>query len=348
MRSVLLAGLALLTLGLLFFTRVSPHGTYLGDLAPGFVLAGIGLGFAFIPVTIAALMGISDDEAGLASGLINTSQQIGGAVGVALLATVFTSRTAEQAKAGVAADTAFTDGLSRAFLVGAVMAVIALAATFVLVREGRGAEAEAPAAVRQPADGRGRACGFVQAARSSRSRSSSSGDVRTASRPERKRNGIPQATASAASTMTASATLPIVAMLRDMEVLADRGYLHLGRFALREYGTPLYDRRGDPQSADGELELHGRRLRSSHRMSAAFGGLESPAVCQSGAAVLWLAGVWAPDRQTCGDPGPAQRAERAQGLRGSGSRLSKGFQPDLRAGIRSRSLRAPRPLTLIL
>ena len=60
------------------------------------MLAGVGLGFAFIPVTIAALMGITDDEAGLASGLINTSQQIGGAVGVALLATVFTSRTAEQ------------------------------------------------------------------------------------------------------------------------------------------------------------------------------------------------------------------------------------------------------------
>ena len=56
---------------------------YLGDLAPGFVLAGVGLGFAFIPVTIAALMGITDDEAGLASGLINTSQQIGGALGVA-------------------------------------------------------------------------------------------------------------------------------------------------------------------------------------------------------------------------------------------------------------------------
>ena len=99
-----LLGLVLLTLGLLFFSRVSPHGTYLGDLAPGFVLAGIGLGFAFIPVTIAALMGISNDEAGLASGLINTSQQIGGAVGVALLATVFTSRTAEHPASGTAAD----------------------------------------------------------------------------------------------------------------------------------------------------------------------------------------------------------------------------------------------------
>jgi EmrB/QacA subfamily drug resistance transporter len=142
-RRVLITGMVLLTLGLLFFTRVSPHGTYLGDLAPGFILAGVGLGFAFIPVTIAALQGISDDEAGLASGLINTSQQIGGAVGVALLATVFTSRTADQAAAGVAHDVAYTDGLSRAFLVGAVMTVLGLAATLVLVREPRTEAGEA-------------------------------------------------------------------------------------------------------------------------------------------------------------------------------------------------------------
>ena len=144
-RRVLILGLVLLTAGLLFFTQVSPHGSYLADLAPGFVLAGIGLGFAFIPVTIAALMGITDDEAGLASGLINTSQQIGGAVGVALLATVFTSRTAELRASGTAADVAFTDGLSRAFLVGAVMAVIALVAAVVLVREGSAAEVEVTA-----------------------------------------------------------------------------------------------------------------------------------------------------------------------------------------------------------
>ena len=143
-RTVLLAGLVLLTLGLLFFSRVSPHGTYLGDLAPGFILAGVGLGFAFIPVTIAALMGISDDEAGLASGLINTSQQIGGAVGVALLATVFTSRTADQIHAGVAQDVAYTDGLSRAFLVGALMTVLGLIAAIVLIR---GKQAEAGAEV---------------------------------------------------------------------------------------------------------------------------------------------------------------------------------------------------------
>jgi EmrB/QacA subfamily drug resistance transporter len=148
---VLAAGLVLLTLGLLFFSRVSPHGTYLGDLAPGFILGGIGLGFAFIPVTIAALMGVTNDEAGLASGLINTSQQIGGAVGVALLATVFTSRTSEQIAHGVAPDVAFTDGLSRAFLVGAVMTLLGLVAAVALIREPKGtpeaaAVAEVPVA----------------------------------------------------------------------------------------------------------------------------------------------------------------------------------------------------------
>jgi EmrB/QacA subfamily drug resistance transporter len=133
-RNVLLIGLFLLTLSLLFFSRVSPHGTYLGDLAPGFVLGGVGLGFAFIPVTIAALQGISNDQAGLASGLINTSQQIGGAVGVALLATVFASRFADQSAAGVANATAYTDGLSRAFLIGALMTAIGIVATVVFVK----------------------------------------------------------------------------------------------------------------------------------------------------------------------------------------------------------------------
>src|SRR6266850_1927137 len=83
-------------------------------------------------------------------------------------------------------------------------------------------------------------------------------------------------------------------------------------------------------------------------MSAAFGSLESPAAWRSGAAGDSAGRDWAPDRQTCGDPGPAQRAERAQGLRGNGSRLSKGFQPDHRAGIRSHSLRAPRTRTRLL
>ena len=103
---------------------------------------------------------------------------------------------------------------------------------------------------------------------------------------------------------------------------------------------------GEPGRAR-HRRARGLRFRAGFKSGGAFGDLESPAVCQSGAAVIPLS-WWAPDRQTCGDPGPAQRAERTQGLRGNGSRLLNGFQPDLRAGIRSRSLRAPRPRTRLL
>jgi EmrB/QacA subfamily drug resistance transporter len=126
-------GLLLLTAGLLCFTQVSPHGSYLTDLAPGFLLAGFGLGFSFIPVTIAALEGITNDEAGLASGLINTSQQIGGALGVALLTTVLTNYTLSHGGPGTGPEV-FTDGLSRAFLVGAGLSIIAFLSTVLFVR----------------------------------------------------------------------------------------------------------------------------------------------------------------------------------------------------------------------
>jgi EmrB/QacA subfamily drug resistance transporter len=139
---VMTGGMILLIAGLLWFTQVSTHGSYLVDLAPGFLLAGFGLGFTFIPVTIAALEGITDREAGLASGLINTSQQIGGALGVALLTTVLTNYTVSHSGPGAGPEV-FTDGLSRAFLVGAGLAVIGLIATLVLVRSSVPGEAPA-------------------------------------------------------------------------------------------------------------------------------------------------------------------------------------------------------------
>ena len=80
-------------LGNLWFTQVSPDGTYAVDLLPGFFAIGIGLGFSFVPISIAALAGVAPHEAGLASGLFNTSQQIGGALGVAVLSTVATRRS---------------------------------------------------------------------------------------------------------------------------------------------------------------------------------------------------------------------------------------------------------------
>src|SRR5436309_13264882 len=92
-KPVLVTGMVTLTAGLVYFTQVSVGGSYLGDLLPGFLLIAVGIGFAFVPISIAALAGVQPAEAGLASGLINTSQQIGGALGIAALSTIATSRT---------------------------------------------------------------------------------------------------------------------------------------------------------------------------------------------------------------------------------------------------------------
>ena len=93
-KPALLFGLVMMALGNLWFTQVSPDGSYAVDLLPGFFAIGIGLGFSFVPVSIAALAGVTQHEAGLASGLFNTSQQIGGALGVAILSTVATGAAA--------------------------------------------------------------------------------------------------------------------------------------------------------------------------------------------------------------------------------------------------------------
>ncbi len=92
-KPVLLAGLVLIAAGLLMYSGVHTKGTYLGDVLPASLVVAIGLGFAFVPLTILAVSGVSDQESGLASGLINTAQQIGGAIGLAILATVAADRT---------------------------------------------------------------------------------------------------------------------------------------------------------------------------------------------------------------------------------------------------------------
>jgi EmrB/QacA subfamily drug resistance transporter len=142
-KPVLATGLALLAAGLIFFTQVSVDGSYVSDLLPGFLLVGVGLGFSFVPVSIAALAGATDKEAGLQSGLINTSQQIGGALGLAILSTVATTRTENLLKDGVQQAVALTDGFSLAFWVGAGVAIVSVIATLVLLkREEVGTEPE--------------------------------------------------------------------------------------------------------------------------------------------------------------------------------------------------------------
>jgi EmrB/QacA subfamily drug resistance transporter len=142
-KPVLATGLGLLAAGLIFFTQVSVDGSYVSDLLPGFLMIGVGLGFSFVPVSIAALAGATDKEAGLQSGLINTSQQIGGALGLAVLSTVATTRTENLLEEGVAQPLALTDGFSLAFWVGAGVAIVSVIATLVMLkREELGTEPE--------------------------------------------------------------------------------------------------------------------------------------------------------------------------------------------------------------
>ena len=136
-RTVLTAGMVLLIAGLLWFARVAVDGSYTVDLVPGFILAGLGLGFSFVPVQIASLVGVSHDEAGIASGLINTSQQVGGALGVAVLSTITFTRVDSYltSHGGNPAlfPNALVDGFHVAFLAGAGMALIGLIATLLYI-----------------------------------------------------------------------------------------------------------------------------------------------------------------------------------------------------------------------
>ena len=133
-KPVLVIGMAMLTAGLLFFTQVSVGGSYVSDLLPGFLLIGVGIGFSFVPISIAALAGVIPSEAGLASGLINTSQQIGGALGIAALSTIATSHTADSVGSGSALPVALVDGFQSAFLVGSIVAALGVVAALTLIR----------------------------------------------------------------------------------------------------------------------------------------------------------------------------------------------------------------------
>jgi EmrB/QacA subfamily drug resistance transporter len=130
-------GLVLLTVGLVLFAGVRANGSYAGDVLGPSIVVALGLGFAFVPLTILAVSGVSHDDAGLASGLINTAQQIGGAVGLAILSTIATSRTSDVLKAAHGAPTALpralTSGFSHAFTIGAGFAVLGILIAVVFV-----------------------------------------------------------------------------------------------------------------------------------------------------------------------------------------------------------------------
>jgi EmrB/QacA subfamily drug resistance transporter len=128
-KPVLAAGMAFIAVGLLWFSQISVDGAFASDILGPSLFAAVGLGFAFVPVTIAAVSGVPDREAGLASGLINTSQQIGGALGLAILSAISISVTGTSRSPSV-----LTDGFHDAFLAGAGFAVLGLVATLFLIR----------------------------------------------------------------------------------------------------------------------------------------------------------------------------------------------------------------------
>jgi EmrB/QacA subfamily drug resistance transporter len=152
-KPVLAAGMAMIAAALVWFSQVSVGGGFVTDILGPSLLAATGLGFAFVTTTIAAVSGVRDQESGLASGLINTSQQIGGALGLAVLATIANSRTdglvASSGGDPSALANALNEGFQSAFLGGAAIAALGLVLTLVLIR-GRDSRAHVELGARGP------------------------------------------------------------------------------------------------------------------------------------------------------------------------------------------------------
>jgi len=156
-KPVFVSGLVLTAIGLAWFAQVSVHGAYVSDILLPSLVAAVGLGFAFVSMTIAAVAGVGPQQAGLASGLINTSQQVGGALGLAILVSVATTKTDSVMTAAGGAPSALpgalTEGFRAAFTVGIGFAVVGaiLAAVLISSQASREHAAAARAGELEPA-----------------------------------------------------------------------------------------------------------------------------------------------------------------------------------------------------
>jgi EmrB/QacA subfamily drug resistance transporter len=146
-RRVLIAGLGLLLVSMLLFARTPVDGNYLTDLFPALTIFGAGAGVAFPALMMLAMSGATPQDAGLASGLVNTTGQVGGAIGLALLATLSTERTKTLLEDGESTAAALTGGFHLAYLIGAALAVVAIVAGVTVLRD------EAPGAAMAGAHG---------------------------------------------------------------------------------------------------------------------------------------------------------------------------------------------------
>jgi EmrB/QacA subfamily drug resistance transporter len=133
-RPIIVAGLLVLAASMGAYTQLPVDGHYWPDLLPAYLAFALGLAFAFVPVTIAALAQVAPREAGLASGLINTSQQIGGAIGIAIATTVFTTKAKHLLASGNSPAQAFTTGYQFAFWALIALALAGAVSAFILLR----------------------------------------------------------------------------------------------------------------------------------------------------------------------------------------------------------------------
>jgi EmrB/QacA subfamily drug resistance transporter len=152
-RSALLAGLGLIVAGLLLFARTPVDGEYFTDVFPAMLLLGGGAGLSFPALMTLAMSGATPQDSGLASGFINTTVQVGGAVGLAVLATLSTERTERLVADGENAASALNSGYHLAYLIGAALTVVAIVVTFVVVRSQKSEAAEQQAAEAEPRQG---------------------------------------------------------------------------------------------------------------------------------------------------------------------------------------------------
>jgi len=142
-RLPLATGLLLAALGLLLFARAPVDGSFVVDVLPSMILLGMGAGIAFNPVLLAAMSDVEPSEAGLASGVVNTSFMMGGALGLAVLASLAASRTDSLLASGEGDLAALAGGYHLAFLVGAIFALVAAVIGATLLRAGAAAEMHA-------------------------------------------------------------------------------------------------------------------------------------------------------------------------------------------------------------
>src|SRR5947209_17786124 len=143
-------GMTLIGAGIFWATQVPVHGQFWADLFGPLLVVGIGTAFAFIPISIGALSGVTEEEAGLASGLIYTSQELGGAIGIAIASSVAATQYKTLLHGGSTVHAALTGGFQQAFWVLGGIALLAVPAVFALIRRDEASTPVAPTTSLEP------------------------------------------------------------------------------------------------------------------------------------------------------------------------------------------------------